>query len=676
MKRRSSNPTVSTTTLLRLLCLFAGCDSGCFTGLPWNWRPIRPGEVESLRKGPYANAPAVVMSRKQRILLYLQPRETPFYQVQIHDVVAILNEAGFKYATVRIPYSPRTKIVTLQARTISPDGEITEVDANRMIETEEKLDPEEGGERKYHLFRFPEVKVGSLLEFVCTAETEGIQAWFSDRITGPLPIEHYELEILATDTIAGSLRAYNASDPIRVRNGDFRGIRFAIDDVPARSQEGWLAPWPVREPWWVYRTMRVQVPDRIIPVAENWPIAMKQLVSSLEFENDKYLKGATPEVDTRGCRDPLCKVNRALDWARDKAAFIGFGVFGTSRPMKEVLESGTASGYEKALLVWHALRRAGVDARFACAARGGGLDTIFPSLIRFNHMLILVPAQPGIRDSLWLDPSCEHCVAGQVGVGLRGSEALVLRGEKELFGDLRVQAAFEPVDASPAVPGRSRQVFAVRVGAGGDAEVEAQSEQRGSLALATRLERRAWSEERFRNAAAKYVSSRMGTGRLVESSADKCDRRTAVCRRRLRFVLPGYTTVDGDRLLVPLTLLASSWDDDFNQETREQDLFNPEATQSEEEATIEVPEGYFPVDLPANEELRSPFVDYSFTARDDGDAVIVRRSITDHAGLYSRTLYPGIRKVVRAFGAVRQKVLEFRRTPPPAASPAGEATRR
>jgi hypothetical protein len=137
-----------------LLVLLGGCATT--TTRPWV-------DDDKLRYDPsrYVDDAAVVLYRSDKTALELQGSES-FTRRERHEVTVVRGEAGFWLAEVAVPYRAQDRLLGFRARLIQPDGTRREFDAKNFLS-----DVSAKGERKFnaHFFRFPEVKVGSVLEY-------------------------------------------------------------------------------------------------------------------------------------------------------------------------------------------------------------------------------------------------------------------------------------------------------------------------------------------------------------------------------------------------------------------------------------------------------------------------------------------------------------------------------
>ena len=102
--------------LLAVLAL--SCRSFAFD----DWRPISPEELKMTAEPQAPGAPAIILWRQvDRDDRGLTAHEKNYFRIKI------LTEEGRKYADVEIPFakSSGNNVVNIKARTIAPDGSIT-----------------------------------------------------------------------------------------------------------------------------------------------------------------------------------------------------------------------------------------------------------------------------------------------------------------------------------------------------------------------------------------------------------------------------------------------------------------------------------------------------------------------------------------------------------------------
>src|SRR5262249_27818174 len=128
------------------------------------WRPISPEELKMTSEPLAPGAPAIILWRQ----VDRDDRgQTPHENVHIR--IKILTEEGRKHADVELPFSKSigNNIVHINARTISPDGSITNYDGKVF---EKYIVKAKGVKYMAKTFTLPNVQVGSIIEYYYTED--------------------------------------------------------------------------------------------------------------------------------------------------------------------------------------------------------------------------------------------------------------------------------------------------------------------------------------------------------------------------------------------------------------------------------------------------------------------------------------------------------------------------
>jgi hypothetical protein len=642
---------------LLFLSLLVGC------GTPWRWESLaslrRPTAAE------FPDAPAVILLDDVRYESTLPYRSNAIYYERRHVIMSILNEAGFKYAEVVIPMRAADGLRLIKARTLSPDGSVEEVTQEQILAESARDTAEHEGRRSFaRKFRLPGVKVGSILEYVYETETDNALWSANERVSSELPSLHHHAEIWVGHNIQFGVKAYNLSTSFRKESkNDLDGVILDVYDIPASRHESFSLPWRLTEPSWVFR-MRGYTRGSMTRLAyDRWPDVVKETAKTLYLDNGKYLKGISLKLPSDCGPDKRCVLDQALAWVRDHTSINGFtGSLDSARSMKDVVASGTASNWEKALLLWGTLGESGVAASFALATRDPALmfDHGFPLPDQFDHLLVYVPSQRGIDKDLLVDPSCEECAPGQLPTWLAGPDALLVKANYGADG-VTAEAFFVPLaGATPPLSSDHREIEATLDGAG-TLTGTLLAERRGQLATDWRLATRKWQAAEWRKHQAAELGARHKAGRIVSTSPDQCDKPTGVCRHSVSWTIPSFAAVDGERLVVPLDLLASRWDHTAIDKERHNNVFMRHQQVDEESVTLRLPDGYVVEELPQPATVQSPALEARLEVSATAGEVTFKRRIETHPGVWDRTRYPSLAVVLQAFAGWRHRTITLRR---------------
>jgi len=568
----------------------------------------------------------------------------------------ILTEAGVQGAVQRVPVWRHAHLDYLHARTVQPDGRAIEVDPAAILVEEHRAAGSDANEEVY-IVRFPEVRVGSVVEVALSIEREGLTLYRHERVTGKDPIAHCEFELTASPELGVSLKVYNAYGRVsRDDLGYAQRLRFSLDDVPALGREELRPHWTSTDPWWGFRL--TQAPQGF-QLAADWSGATEQIARRLyDLADARTLKLPHPPED---CDGP-CRVRWAVQATHALTEWVGDAETFAPRPIDKIVDSGLASDDEKALVLYHLLRVADLESQFAFVPPGiNGPDREFPMPSLLHHAVVLVPAQRGLPGATWIDPGCESCAPGVLPEELLGASAVLVKRSGWAVFTGAAQASFVTIAGSPAAPSSVHRHYQVTVDAAGDADVVMTEDRTGRLLASARSAARARTAAEWEREATREVGARAPTGQLVAQSPASLERATGRGHWEIRFRVPGYATVNDARLVLPLTLLRSSLDGLFVEQRRRRPIFIASDDQVEETMRVRVPPALRLATAPPRYQAASPRIQSEFKVVEEDDGVSVTRSITRRRGQSPPEAYPAIRQAVRGFAGGRDEVLVFER---------------
>jgi Domain of Unknown Function with PDB structure (DUF3857) len=129
----------------------------------FGFQPVSPDELRMIREPLAPGAPAVILYRRvDRDDNGRTSHEDSYSRIKV------LTEEGRKYADIEIPFFKDSgKIVNIHARTIAPDGTITNFDGKVF---EKNIVKAKGVRYLAKTFTLPGVQVGSILEYFFTVD--------------------------------------------------------------------------------------------------------------------------------------------------------------------------------------------------------------------------------------------------------------------------------------------------------------------------------------------------------------------------------------------------------------------------------------------------------------------------------------------------------------------------
>ena len=221
-----------------LLVLVLSCRSFAFD----DWRPISPEELKMTSEPLAPGAPAIILWRQvDRDDRGLTAHEVNYVRTKI------LTEEGRKYADVEIPFAKSigNNVVHINARTIAPDGSITNYDGKVF---EKNIVKAKGLKYVAKTFTLPNVQVGSIIEYSYTLDLSEYTLFDSHWILS---------DELFTKAASFSLKPYTSDYvPYNVRwswhllpagtdqpkEGPDHIIRLQVHNIPAFRTEDYMPP--------------------------------------------------------------------------------------------------------------------------------------------------------------------------------------------------------------------------------------------------------------------------------------------------------------------------------------------------------------------------------------------------------------------------------------------------
>ncbi len=599
---------------------------------------------------------AVVLYRADRTAL-LEDGANALTRRMRHEVIAVQGEGAFWLAEVKVPFRAVDKLIEFSARLVQPDGSRQEFDARGFLGTTAGK-----GERDANasFFRFPNVKVGSVLEYRWVIENENFWTADSQDTLGRYPIRHYEFELTASKPLVLETIAFNTQAPITVQthgNGQ-HALHFTLSDLPAAESVDFAPHWTFSEPRWAWRVLAYRAGQISYDWQRDWHDVVDSQGARL-FTERKWTDGFAPAVDTTGCGDVRCKVTRALAPLREQTHTRGVAA-GRLEPLKQVWASGAASITERALMLKVLLERQGLETWLAYGtdALSRQVAPTFPNFEQFNHLFVYLPAQPGLAAPLVVDAACDTCAVGQLAPGNAGLPLYVFR-TTSVLGKSTTEGRWLRPETAVAPGSRYRVRHVARVGDDGTVVDEVALESRGRHAeqYVERFEHRRHKleeEERDRWHDASALA------RLKSATHGPCSRLEARCEWRDALEFPRQATRQGDTWLVHLGFLRALDDTLFDPPTRQVDVhFAGDDMHSEEVLELAAPAGTRLAEVPAPAWLRAgPLQAEVLVERTAGGARVTRR-LWWSLGVVRREDYADLRAATDLFKRVRQQVLVF-----------------
>ncbi|MFZ4738511.1 MAG: transglutaminase domain-containing protein [Bradymonadia bacterium] len=337
---------------------------------------------------------------------------------------------------------------------------------------------------------------------------------------------------------------------------------------------------------------------------------------------DTLFAGATTALD---------KVERIQAWLmneiryqQDYEKFIA-GVKPHAAPVTVSRRYGDCK--DKAVLFITLARLAGLDAHFALIrTRDAGPVVRGAPMQQFNHAIVYVPAQPGLPEGRFYDPTVELLDVDVLRHDDQGTVSLVIDPRPFLPGAQpgAPEHQWRPVPYQPAETDRSTVRTRLTLDARGDATGEVAMEARGRIG--STLRRSARNAEQLAQLMQQQVGATLPGARIGEPKPGELASVRVPATLSVPVTAPSVGRVEGDdlRVKVPVGWSPAGW---FSLAERRHDVLLGTPRSMRWSVTLTLPEGARLVRLPTSGEVKSECLHFSRSATSRGQDVLVEQRV-------------------------------------------------
>lgn len=571
------------------------------------------------------------------------------------QVIAVLGEGGFELAEVRIPLWGKGTLKDFNARVVQPDGTQHSFDGAQLL-----TDAGGKGERDTNakFFRFPDVRVGSVLEYQWSIEWPFLFSADEQDTLGSFPVRRYEFELLASKRLVIGTIEFNGGSPIAVRmtNDGRHQITFELDDLPPRREADFAPHWTFTEPRWAWRAVAYRVPGFTYDWLRTWNDVVEPR-GKVFYVDGELEQGLTQPLDVTGCAEVKCKVDRAMALLVERTTTLGVQ-WNREEKLSSALASGKASVVERALLLKFLLEREGLDVwlAYGTGRLSQQVSSDFPQMAQFDHLFVHLPAQPGVAQAVTLDAACDHCSYGQLPARFQRTPVYVFK-TRSVLTELATQGQWLRAAEADAPSTDFVVSHQAQLTDDGTLSDWATVKTTGGLAQ-QHAERKRTSNARSLTESEQGVFSAVSPLANVESAKWKaCDARACAWETTVSF--PREASADGPQWLVPTTVLRPLWEGLFESSTRDLDVHFVDQENVEESFELTVPVGLELVEAPRPLAVKLEGLEVEVSYKKTPRGVLMRRKIAHGVGALTKADYPALREAVETFRRGRREVLVF-----------------
>ena len=394
MCSRTFKAILSCLWLLWLACAGTHVDSG-----PVHWPDYLTQPFPTAKE--YPDDGAVVLLQQGSLNIF-PDQEIPQSQLEFRCIVKIFDERGYDLANVTIPYSSSTKISDIRARTITADGAVVPVAADKIFDVSIYPAFIFYADTRAKRFTFPAVAPECILEYRYTATVQGYTYWDSWSFQSLVPTRLSRYEVTAPSEWPLKWQCSNidlAPKTTAVPAGFKQTWLWQAADVPPLLPEPGMPAWRDVQPSLLFA-----------------PLGMKTWPDLARWFFGLYKDRVQPTAEIRKRVEQLCpsglpplqRLRRLYHFVRDEVRYVAvsIGIGGYQpHPAAEVFLNRYGDCKDKVALLQTMAACAGIEVSPVLIStwQNGVLDTTVVSHTHFNHVI----ARARLADSsmIWMDPT-------------------------------------------------------------------------------------------------------------------------------------------------------------------------------------------------------------------------------------------------------------------------------
>ena len=415
------------------------------------WGKIEKADLEMKECDFDKDAEAMILLEKGEIEYMRGNRYDFAMKKEVRTRIKILKEKGFDHADIKISYysdGNYEKLNDVDAVTYNLDasGKIVETKVEKKSFYRQKVD----SKRSMITFTFPEVKVGSILEYrytIIREEFVSIDPWiFQDEIPTrvssfyisfpeyfrfvtnsqtSLPMDNKSEDNFRTITLQGSTN-------IRYKTTDYT---YKMKNVPGLKFEPYMSSVRDYLQKLEFQLSEVVYPNQMpIDFRNTWPRLVESLLKS-EIFGDQIKKnlplGDELQTQLKSAKTPNEKLLTIYRYVQSTMEWDGIEDF-YCESSKDCWNKKKGSTGDINIILLNLLRDAGIESYplLASTRDHGRVMSAYPLLRQFNTLLIY--AQIG-DNAYILDASDKYNPAGLIPYDVLGTEAFVVDAQKSGF---------------------------------------------------------------------------------------------------------------------------------------------------------------------------------------------------------------------------------------------------
>ena len=592
-----------------------------------DWRPLDPADVAL--KGPVVEKDADAEAIVWEVRVADNADGGTVKTVFSHYVrIKVFTERGREsQSKIDIPFLSNWSIKDIAARTIKPDGTISEIKKEDILE---RVIVKEGGRKiKAKSFAMKGVEPGAIIEYRWKeVRNDRLANYIRLDFQRDVPVQtvKYYLKPLSLPGFNYGMRAQTFQSQttpfVKEKDGYYS---TTMSNVPAFREEPRMPPEASIRPWMLVYYSE----DRNLSADQFWKTFGKEA-----YDRNKGRMKVSDEVKTAAvaaigdATDPEEKVQRLFEFCRSKIKNINDDASGLTSEERaklkenkspaDTLKRGMGTGYDIDMLFAALALAAGFDARVVNLSDRS--DIFFDRAFADDYFIQTYDIAVKIGDQWrFYDPASTYVPYGMLRWQEENQEALLTDPKEPVW-----------VNTPLSAPDKSKlkRIAKLRLSEDGTIEGDVRVEYFGHLDV----ERKEWDDEESpaqrEDTLRESIKARMSTAELADITIENVTDPLKPFTYKYKIKVPGYAQRTGKRLFLQPSFFQYGVRPLFTTSTRKHDVYFNYPWSEEDEVTVHLPEGFSLDSAEAPTPFSSvPISEYkpSASVSKDGRTVIYRR---------------------------------------------------
>ncbi len=360
-------------------------------------------------------------------------------QLERHVRIKILSDKGLSHADVKLPYMDFKNVSTIKGLTaatynLDASGNVVVTKVDKKSIYEKRLNKR----ASEVVFTFPDVKVGSIIEYKFKLEAQDLYALSNWNFQASIPVRHSEFTLNFPREIELDCQSYGALDVKRnfkiFGNNDIQ--TYSLDNIPALRDEPFISCEDDYLQHLEPRLLALNLGVRRIPLTTTWPRIIKNLMEDEDF--GIQLKRNIPRTDDlnkelANIQDPYMKMVTIHNYVRKNMEWNGYTSIWAMDGVRSAWNSKKGTTGEINFILINLLKDAGLKAApvLISTRKNGVVRPANADYSQFDKVMAYVT----IGDNFYvLDASDKHTPPNLIPYEVMYSEGLVIESLEKFEG--------------------------------------------------------------------------------------------------------------------------------------------------------------------------------------------------------------------------------------------------